>query len=56
MKRDQNFKMPSSVKKRLATITNKDERNSYKRMMIGAIIHGEQMSMREKKSKGKSDE
>lgn len=56
MKRDQNFKMPSFVKKRLATIVDRDERNSYKRMMIGAIIHGEQMSVREKKSKGKSEE
>lgn len=56
MKRDQNFKMPSYVKKRLATIVDKQERNSYKNMMINAIIQGEQMSVREKKSKGKSEE
>ena len=56
MKRDQNFKMPGYVKRRLGTIVDKQERNAYKRMMIDAIIHGEQMSVREKKSKGKSED
>ena len=48
------FKMPKYVKRRMATITNDNERNEYKRMMIQAILHGEQVVVpKEKKKKGK---
>ena len=48
------FKMPKYVKRRMASITNDNERHEYKRMMIQAILHGEQVVVpKEKKKKGK---
>ena len=57
MKTKTNFKMPKYIKYRMATIANAESRNQYKRMMIDAIIHGEQtVAPKEKKNRGKAIE
>ncbi len=38
IKRDKNFKLPKSVKRCMATFTDTQKKNSYKRLMIEATI------------------
>jgi len=54
LKPNSTFKMPGYVKRRMATMVNDNERHEYKRMMIQAILHGEQVvAPKEKKKKGR---
>jgi len=53
---NENFKLPKFVKRRMATIVNDAERNSYKRSMIQAFIEGDRVVVQRDKRKGKSSE
>lgn len=54
LKPNSTFKMPKYVKNRMATILDDNERHAYKRAMIQAILHGEQVvAPKEKKKKGR---
>jgi len=56
MKPDKNFKLPKTVKRRLATMTNSVERNVYKNQMIQAELHSKRMERLSKKDKSKSND
>lgn len=56
MKPDKNFKLPKTVKRRLATMTNSVERNVYKNQMIQAELHSKRMERVSKKDKSKSND
>lgn len=57
MKPNSTFKIPKYVKYRMATIVNDNERHEYKRMMIQAILQGEQtVAPKEKKNRNKKHE
>lgn len=53
---NENFKLPKFVKRRMATIVNDAERNSYKRSMIQALVEGDRVVAHKDKRKGKSGE
>jgi hypothetical protein len=57
LKPNSTFKLPKYVKRRMATITDNNERHEYKRMMIQAILQGEQVVVpKEKKNRNKPHE
>jgi hypothetical protein len=54
LKPNSTFKLPKYVKRRMATIVNDQESHSYKRSMIEAILHGNQvLAPKDKKKKGR---
>ena len=50
------FKLSKTTKRRMATMVNAVERNTYKNLMIQAELHSRRMERTSKKDKSKSND